>query len=97
MQISASWKTGKGKTRFDRRYQNLFWARNPMDASEWPHLFENRPKRPIYNFLDESQKSRRAKRARGPREKPFLEAAGGNFKRNKNQFRFEFKLPSLAS
>jgi hypothetical protein len=52
-----------------------------MEASEWPHLFENRPKRPIFNFLDESQKSRRAKRARGPREKPFLGPAGGIFLR----------------
>ena len=75
----ASWKTRKGKTRFDRKYPNLFWARNPMEASEWPHLFENRPKRPIFNFVDESQKSRRAKRARGPREKAVLGPAGGIF------------------
>jgi hypothetical protein len=32
MQMSASWKTGKGKTRFDRRYPICFWARIPMEA-----------------------------------------------------------------
>jgi hypothetical protein len=47
MQITASWNTGKGKTQFDRGYPNFVWARNSMEASEWPHSFESRPTRPI--------------------------------------------------
>ena len=84
VQMIASWKTGKGKTRFDRMYHNLFGL-----EIQWKHqnghiYLQIGQNGRFSTFFDESQKSRRAKRARGPRENPFLEAAGDNFKANKS-------------
>jgi hypothetical protein len=51
-----------------------------MEASEWPHSFDLTPKRPIFNFLDESQKiAAREARPGGTRE-AFFRAAGDHFK-----------------
>jgi hypothetical protein len=40
-------------------------------------------KRPMFNFFDESRKSRRAKRARGPRENSFFKGRRGHCFSNK--------------
>ena len=46
----------KGKHGLTGGIRIFFGARNPMYASEWLHSFDLNPKRPIFNFLDESQK-----------------------------------------
>ena len=97
----ASWKTGKGKTLFDRRYPNLFWARNPMEASEWPHSFDLNSKRSIYNLLDESQKTAAREARPGTTREPFFAGRRGQFRTQKSNFDFNLSfhnwLPNNAT
>jgi hypothetical protein len=62
LQFEASGKIGRGNCHGLAKGIRVFvWARNAMEASQWPYLFGRI-----------SKKSRRAKRARGPRQKPFV-------------------------
>ena len=72
--MNASWKTGKGKTRFDRRYPNLFGL-----EIQWKHQNGNIPL--ILNKNGRISKNRGARSAPGGHERtPFLGAAGEHFK-----------------